>query len=221
MRTTTPVPARRSFLSRLTAGFGLAGLALAPTAARAQGGAPFQAARHAEDDWLDTLGTKHRFVFDTTTAAAFSDALRFANNFLIANQTGYGLKDSDSGVVLVARHFSTVYAFNDAMWAKYGATLHAFGNPGATGPVPVTNPYNTGNAVDVTVGTLVKRGAHFAVCGMATTFVSTLVAKAVNGDAATIRAELVANLVPNAHVAAAGILAVNRAQERGYTLATA
>ncbi len=221
MHTTTPVPARRSFLSRLTAGFGLAGLALTPGVAAAQGAAPFRATRHKEDDWLDAIGTQHRFVFDTTTTPAFSDALRFANNFLIANQTGYGLKDSDSGVVLVARHFSTVYAYNDAMWAKYGATLHGFANPGTTNPAPTRNPFNDSGAVDVTVGTLVARGAHFAVCGMATTFVSTLVAKAVAGDAATIRAELTSNLVPNAHVATAGILAVNRAQERGYTLATA
>jgi hypothetical protein len=32
--------------------------------------------------------------------------------------------------------------------------------------------------------------------------------------------ELTANLVGNAHLVAAGIVAVNRAQERGYTLAT-
>jgi hypothetical protein len=32
--------------------------------------------------------------------------------------------------------------------------------------------------------------------------------------------ELTANLVPNAHIVPAGIVAVNRAQERGYTLAT-
>ncbi|MGE0394325.1 MAG: hypothetical protein AB7P67_12225 [Vicinamibacterales bacterium] len=212
---------RRSFFSRLAAGLGLGGAALVPGMAGAQGRPPYTPARHKEDDWLDTLGTKHRFVFDTTTTPAFSDALRFANNFLIANQTGYGLKDSDSGVVVVARHFSTVYAFSDAMWAKYGATLHAFGNPGAATAAPTANPFGNGNAVDVTVGTLVGRGAHFAVCGMATTFISTLVARAVNGDATTIRAELAANLVPNAHMAAAGILAVNRAQERGYTLATA
>jgi intracellular sulfur oxidation DsrE/DsrF family protein len=221
MPTPRRVQPRRYFLSRLTAGLGLAGVALSPGVAGAQGAAAFRATRHREDDWLDALGSQHRFVFDTTTPPAFSDALRFANNFLTANQTGYGLKDSDSGVVLVARHLSTVYGYNDAMWAKYGATLHAFSNPGAASPVPAANPFNNGNAVDVTIGALVKRGAHFAVCGMATTFISTLVAKAVNGDAATIRAELAANLVPNAHMAAAGIVAVNRAQERGYTLATA
>ena len=47
------------------------------------------------------------------------------------------------------------------------------------------------------------------------------VAQSTGGNADTIYAEIVANLVPNAHLMAAGILAVNRAQERGYTLATA
>lgn len=215
--------ARRSFLARLAAGIGAGGAALvAASPAAAQTPKGFTPRRHAEDDWLDTLGTQHRFVFDTTTTAAFSDALRFANNFLIANQTGYGLKDADSGVVIVARHFSTPYAYNDALWAKYGATLSTFANPGApAAKVPSTNPFQDAATVDVVVGALIKRGAHLAVCGMATRFLAGQIAKATSGNADTIHAEIAANLVPNAHLMAAGILAVNRAQERGYTLATA
>jgi len=37
-----------------------------------------------------------------------------------------------------------------------------------------------------------------------------------NGDA--VYKELVANLVPNSHMVAAGVVAVNRAQEYGFTL---
>ena len=40
-------------------------------------------------------------------------------------------------------------------------------------------------------------------------------------DSSAILAELSANLVPNARLAPAGILVVNRAQERGYSLVTA
>lgn len=219
---TPPASARRSFLARLAAGIG-AGAALAlPASAAAQAPGGFKPARHREDNWLDTLGTQHRFVFDTATTPAFSDALRFANNFLIASQTGYGLKDSDSGIVIVARHFSTPYSYNDAIWAKYGLTLTTFANPGAPAvKVPAANPFSDSSTVDVTVGALIKRGAHFAVCGMATRFIAGQVAKATGGNADTIYADIAANLVPNAHLMAAGILAVNRAQERGYTLATA
>jgi hypothetical protein len=40
-------------------------------------------------------------------------------------------------------------------------------------------------------------------------------------DAETIYKELLANMIPNSHIVAAGVLAVNRAQEYGYTLLTA
>ena len=40
---------------------------------------------------------------------------------------------------------------------------------------------------------------------------------ATGGDADTIYNELAANLIPNSHLVPAGIVAVNRAQERGYS----
>jgi len=218
--------ARRSFLSRLTAGLGAAGIAFAPGVASAQAPTAFTPARHKEDDWLDTLGTKHRFVFDTTETVGFLDAMLFANNYLTANQTGYGLADSDSGVVIVARHASTAFAFNDAMWAKHGVLLAARATPpDFAGKTPEINPFNLTGANlptrGVTIESLLTRGVHFAVCGMATRFAAGQIAQAKGGTAESVFAELSANLVPNAHLMAAGILAVNRAQERGYTLATA
>jgi len=38
------------------------------------------------------------------------------------------------------------------------------------------------------------------------------------GDADAIYKDFAANLVPNSHIVPAGVVAVNRAQERGYTL---
>jgi intracellular sulfur oxidation DsrE/DsrF family protein len=43
---------------------------------------------------------------------------------------------------------------------------------------------------------------------------------AIGATADTIYNEMVANLVPNARIVPAGIVAVNRAQERGYSLAS-
>jgi intracellular sulfur oxidation DsrE/DsrF family protein len=40
-------------------------------------------------------------------------------------------------------------------------------------------------------------------------------------DADTVYKELVANTIANSHIVPAGVLAVNRAQEHGYTLLTA
>jgi intracellular sulfur oxidation DsrE/DsrF family protein len=220
--------ARRSFLSQIGAGAGLAGAALVGAPAlQAQGGAgAFQPAKHTQDDWLDLLPGSHRFVFDTTSASGFGTALLYANNFFTASESGYGLKDSAAAVVIIARHSSTPYAYNDAIWAKYGA--HLAGTTGlndpATKQAPQVNLFNTNAQAlpsrGTTIDTLLKRGVHFAVCRMATQLYSRQLAQATGGTAEAVFNELTANLVGNAHLVAAGIVAVNRAQERGYTLAT-
>ncbi|MSU65876.1 MAG: hypothetical protein EXS38_07200 [Opitutus sp.] len=80
---------RRSFLTRLSAGMTAfaAALATGTVTAQAQTPAtgPWQPSRHEKDDWLDQLPGKHRLVFDTTSADAFSEALLFAGNFIRTN----------------------------------------------------------------------------------------------------------------------------------------
>jgi intracellular sulfur oxidation DsrE/DsrF family protein len=230
--TSTPV-ARRSFLARLGAGISVAGASLVagapPAAAQASaaGSGRFQPARHAQDDWVDQLPGKHRLVFDATEAPNFGAALAYANNFFVASESGYGLKDADAAVIIIARHFATPFAYKDAMWVKYGAMLTGvtkMSDPKTKQP-PAFNLYNTAGYDDLpsmgtTVDAVVKRGVQFGVCQMATTFFSGMLAKASGGNADAIYKELVANLVPNAHMVPAGIIAVNRAQERGYSLVT-
>jgi intracellular sulfur oxidation DsrE/DsrF family protein len=228
---TMPV-ARRSFLARLAAGVSMAGVSLvarAPEAAAQSaraGGGRFQPAQHTQDDWMDTLPGKHRFVFDATTAPTFGAALAYANNFFMASDTGYGLKDPDAAVIIVARHFATPFAYKDAVWAKYGTPLTgvtSLSDPKTKQP-PTVNLYNTAGYdnlanMGTTVDTLLKRGVHFAVCQLATKFFAGMLA-GPSGNADAVYNEVVANLIPNSHLVAAGIVAVNRAQERGYTLAT-
>ena len=211
------------------AGAGLAvGAEAVAEAASAQTapGPPFQPARHPQDDWMDRLPGRHRVVFDTTNAGGIGAALLYANNFLNATKDGYGLGESESALVIVARHTSTSYAFNDRMWAKYGARLTALTGlmDPATRQPPTVNLYNTTSADllsrGVTIDSLVAKGVHFAVCQMAARFISGQLAQATGAKADDVYGEVTANLVGNAHLAAAGIVAVNRAQERGYTLTT-
>ena len=70
-----------------------------------------------------------------------------------------------------------------------------------------------------TLDSLVKRGVHFAVCQMATRRFAGVIAEATGGTADAVYNELVANLIPNSHMVPAGIVALNRAQERGYWFA--
>jgi intracellular sulfur oxidation DsrE/DsrF family protein len=221
--------ARRMFLTRLGAGVGVVGASVVSSSAmdaQATTDAPWRPARHPQDDWYDKIPGVHRFVFDTTTADGMAIALRFADNYYTVNHTDYGLNDSDLAVVIIARHKSTPFGFNDAMWAKYGKQLseHAeFVHP-KTKAVPSVNLYaaaDDGTGQAGRLNGLIKKGAQFAVCQMATRAMAGGIAKATGGKADVILKEIGDNLIANARLVPAGILAVNRAQEWGYSFAYA
>jgi len=228
MRDKTPTVARRSFLSRLGVGMTAAGATIGSSVASAQAppaGARWQPGRHAQDDWLDQLPGQHRFVFDTTSPAAFGSALLYANNYFLANQNGYGLGNGELAVVIVVRHNSTQFAYNDALWAKYGVNLTqptSFNDP-ETRQAPKVNLFNAAGlaaklpSLGTTLDSLLKKGVHLAVCQMATRRFAAAIAQATGGTADAVYNELAANLVENSHMVPAGIVAVNRAQERGYS----
>jgi intracellular sulfur oxidation DsrE/DsrF family protein len=219
-------PARRLFLGRLGIGAGVVGAAMAgSSAAMAQvaTNTSWRPARHEQDDWLEIPG-KHRFLFDTTSPEAMGLALQFGNNYYNMNRQAYGLEDSDLAVVFVARHKSTSFGYNDAMWAKYGKyfSQQAVVTDPATNEAPTVNMYMTapeGSKLNQAgrMSELIKRGLHLAVCGTASRGIAGLIARSTGGKADDILKEMTANLVPNAHLVSAGIVAVNRAQERGYS----
>lgn len=219
-------PHRRSFLDSLKTRLAAAALVSGGVAMAQEKAAPFQPTRHAKDDWLDQIPGKHRLVFDTTTIDGFGEALAFAGNFLRANKTDYGLEDSDLAVVITARHLSTQFAYNDAIWAKYGkyiATEPKFEDP-KTKEAPVVNVFTATDYGTLlknhgtSVSGLVKRGVHLMVCAMATRRYAGLIASKTGAKTDAVNEELVAGVVGNGHMVAAGILGVSRAQERGYTL---
>ena len=224
---------RRSFLTRLSAGvtafIAAGGAGVASAQPQSTSTTLWQSPRHEVDDWMDKAPTKHRLLIDTTGTDGFGNALPFSNNFYTGNQNGYGLKETDMAVIIVARHSSTAFAYNDAIWAKYGATIakRANFNDPKTKEAPKSNLFfatDYGDALSnrgTTLDTVLKRGVQFAVCQLATRANSRAIAMAVGGDADAIYNELAANLIPNSHLVPAGIVAVNRAVERGYTPAHA
>jgi len=224
---------RRSFLTQLGAGVTAAGVVgrveLANAQSSTSAAGAFKPTRHTQDDWMDKLPGKHRMVFDTTTPAAFGAALLYAANFANASRDGYGLGEQDNAMIIIARHFSTPFAYNDAMWAKYGKLFPPFAalDDPKTKARPSVNLFAAvpGSAdlpsLGTTIPDVLKKGTHFAVCQMATTFFAGMLAQGSGSTQDAVFKELTANLIPNAHMAAAGIVAVNRAQEYGFTLATA
>lgn len=221
----------------IIAGLGMAGLAGAaassarPSAAAAPGEAAaaprWRPSLEPQDDWLELPG-RHRFVFDATTPQGVGAAVNYANNFFIANQSGYGLKASDLAVVIVLRHTATPFAFTDEVWALYGDIIGPFlkieapKRPAGGGWVnPRGAAAHEAADRDATFEGLIERGVHFAVCGMAADGMIEEIAAKARVPEADVRAKVLGHLLANSHLAAAGIVAVNRAQERGYALAYA
>lgn len=216
--------ARRLFLARLGTGAGVVGASFtsSPSAeAQSASDAAWRPARHTQDDWYDKIPGVHRFLFDSSTAESIGWALQFANNYFTANQEAYGLKDSDLAVVIVARHKSTSFAYNDAIWAKYGKQISEqaeFLDP-KTKEAPKINVYGPAGETQQAgkMEALIKKGVQFAVCQMSTRGIATRIAKANGVEVVSVVKEITENLIGNAHMVPAGILAVNRAQERGYS----
>ena len=219
---------RRSMMSGL--GAAVAAFALGSGTGAAQTPArQFQPARHPQDAWLDAVAGKHRTFIDAATVTGAGEGMLYANNLYEANKSGYSLSEQDIAVVVCLRHFATAFAFNDAIWSKYGklmGTMLEFTDPKTKQP-PSTNLLNSADYgmalpnLGNTIESVVKRGTRFAVCDMATHFFAGEIAKASGQNADATYKELVANTIPNSRMVAAGVVAVNRAQEYGYTLLTA
>jgi intracellular sulfur oxidation DsrE/DsrF family protein len=221
--------ARRLFLARLGIGVSVAGATVASSpgaAAQVAADVPWRPARHAQDDWLDKIPGVHRYIFDTTTAEGLALAFQFASNYFTANQDAYGLKDSDLAVVIVARHKSTAFGYNDTIWAKYRKQLSEqaeFMDPKTKEP-PKVNVYagaGDGSGQSGRMEALTKKGVHFAVCQTSTRGIAGRIARATGVETESVIKEIGANLVGNAHFVPAGIVTVNRAQEHGYSFVLA
>ena len=223
---------RRAFLSNLGVAASAAGATLAAGSAAAHAQAPasppadsrWQASRHEQDDWFDQLPGKHRFFFDTSTPDRLEDAIQFTGNYFSANRSGYSLSNGDLAVIVCMRHRSAPFAFNDAMWAKYGVTLAKraeFVDP-KTKEMPKVN-YFTPKAPAAParargLADLMALGVQFAICNLSTRAISGLIADATGQKTDEVYQEITANLIEHARLVPAGIVAVNRAQERGYSV---
>ena len=156
------------------------------------------------------------------------EAILYSSNLFNANKAAYaGATDADLAIVVCMRHFATAFAYTDAMWAKYGKVMSAmlkFTDP-KTKEAPSINLYrnspeyaltlpNLGNTIDA----VTKRGVYFAVCDAATHFLATQMAGPTKMAADDIYKDLSTNLIPNSRLVSAGVMAVTRAQEHGYSL---
>jgi len=203
---------RRALLTGMSVA-AVAGLAASARPAAAQSSSASRAP-HPKDAWLAELPGMHKVFVDSSTMQGGATALWGAGNILETHVNEYAGQTSDYALVVCFRHLSTPYGFNDAIWAKYGSLFMR-----NVDPVPTANPMNTAGPSNGqhSIGEIVEKGAQFAVCGRATRRQAGGIASATNQTADAVFAELSANLIPNAHLVPAGVIAVTRAQEFGYS----
>ncbi len=210
---------RRGFLGTLAAA-AAAGLAsLTPLRAAAEPAPrrrePSGAADPAFEAWLDRITGKHKMVFDAPEVNG-GMAVVWPRVWLNGNNDNYGTTDAENSGVVILRHAAIPLAMQDALWAKYKfgevfslkegdapATRNIFAKP-----LPLPLP-GTG------VEQLLAKGGLFGVCNIALTIYSGAVAQKMGMDAAAVKAEWVAGLIPGVQVVPSGVLAVSRAQEKG------
>jgi len=206
---------RRTILTNMSV-VAVAGIAASTGPVSAQTPVGFQPARHSKDSWLNQMAGDHRVFVDSSTVEGGGSALRFANNIIASHIEEYEGKATDYAMVVCFRHASTPYGFDDALWAKYGEFI----NRDDAIPTPSSNPMNSPNSYSGqnTIPSLLAKGVKFAICNRATRNLSTRIASSTGASADEVYAELVAGAVPNSHFVAAGVLAVTRAQEYGYSL---
>ena len=216
---------RRNFLGTLATG--TAALTLSTIAAPLAAGAKtmnenFTDPNDPEEIFKNIKG-KHKVVFDATQP---HEILPFAwpRVFLLSNEKT-GTPAKDNSVVVVLRHSAIAYAFEDRLWNKYkfGEVFKA--DDPATKTASLRNPFWKPKEDDfvipgvgpvaIGINELQASGVMFMVCDTAMTVYSSVVAKGMNMDAAEVKKDWVAGLLPGVHVVPSGVWALGRAQEKG------
>ena len=194
-------------------------------AAPASDASGFKPARHQQDAWMGALPGVHRAFIDSSSSIGGITALNYANNILSAHVDDYGGAESEYAMIVCFRHQSTPLGYNDAMWGKYGDSLSGFMalTDSATDKAYMQNPVNIPQRSDLpnrghTQQEMVGRGVHFVICNRATRAISGMIARANGASAEEVYQELAANLVENARLVSAGVMATTRAQEYGYSM---
>jgi intracellular sulfur oxidation DsrE/DsrF family protein len=202
MGTTTP---RRGFIERAVAA--VVGIAAAPVLAGAQ-----QQQGTFQDSWLQGFNGKHKQIEDVATIRGGTPLGRTVN-FMDA-YAEYGMKDADLNVVFAAQSAALGIVINDALWAKYELGKRWGENDPRTNAPATRNPFASG--APTSVATLQGRGVRFIACMRAIRRLAGELATAEN-PADQVRAEIIANLLPGVTPVPAVIIAVNRAQQAGFT----
>jgi intracellular sulfur oxidation DsrE/DsrF family protein len=216
------VQPRRKFLQSLTIGaaaLGTAGLTAPINTSAGSIGSPYN---NDPEEWMKKITGKHRIVYDVTEPH-HQFPFAWPRVFLLTNEAT-GTPQSDCSVVVVLRHNAIPFAMNDQLWEKYkfGEMFHvtdlSTNMPASKNafwkPAPGTFKFPGIGPVSIGINELQESGVQFVVCDAAMTVYSAAAA-GNDGDAAAVKKEWVAGVLPGIHIVPSGVWAVGRAQEKG------
>ena len=169
--------------------------------------------------WLEGLKAKHRQFFDAPAPAGGIPLVHVMNYYDTYNKA-FGVKDSDIDAVLTFYGATTFHGLNDAAWQKYALGEFLEIND-ANGKPATANPWRAAPVIlgmelaPASIEALQKRGATMIVCNNALQIFSSLLAKKRGLDAATVYADLKANILPGVELVPGMVVAVEQAHRAG------
>ncbi|HEY1951912.1 MAG TPA: twin-arginine translocation signal domain-containing protein [Gemmatimonadaceae bacterium] len=220
------LPERREFLGKLAAGavaLGLTGTAVPAFASERKVSADLT----PSDKWLTAVSGKHRQLFDMPNHEN-GMGLIHVRNYLNTMRDTYHVQHPDVTAVVTLYGMSTMMAFNDAMWQKYGlanplkvmdgskavatSNVFAVSPPGAmslnVSGAPIAIP------ADSSISSLQQRGAVFILCNNAFNVWMGILGGG-GTKSAELRSDFEANMLPGVFLVPAMVVAINQAQTHG------
>ena len=216
-----------------------AALAVALAAAGVTGGIALAAGDGAllsHDAFLATARVpfRHKQLF-TSPRANNGAIFAYMRNSLNGYQFGWSEGPGTLHAAAVLNGLGVAQGVDDEMWARYGlgALLARNGDPVKAPGADRLNPWlhpagqyvrddadpNAPFNQDVSIGTLLRRGATFYVCNNALRALATKIVEAGAGkDVESVHADLRRNLIPGALLVPAGVTAIDALQQEHFTL---
>jgi intracellular sulfur oxidation DsrE/DsrF family protein len=212
---------RRGFIGTLAAG--AASLGIASLASPIQSLATPVNTTADPDEWFNQIKGRHKIVYDSPHPNGIFP-FAWPRVFLLTNMAT-GSTEKDCSVVVVLRHDSIPYAFEDWVWEKYkfgelfeikdaaGEKL-AVKNP-FWKPAPGTYKVPAFGVVEIGINELQASGALFCVCDAAITVNSAVVASQLQQKPEEVKKDWMKGLLPGIQPVPSGVWALGRAQEKG------
>jgi len=168
--------------------------------------------------WLDTIPGTHKQLYDMPEVNQ-GIGLVWSWAFITTGAPAYGLLEKDLGVVIVLRHNAIPLALTDAVWAKYKlGEVFKIEDPDTHAPARRNPFYHMPGAfavAEAALGKLIARGVKVAVCNLAITISSGMVAQKTGLKHEDVKRDWIDAVFAGIQVVPSGVVACNGAASRG------